>query len=87
MEGRRNGDKVKEHTKSHILLDAEQKQLFERSLGQTYLLMLESLLERQEAAGSWSSPWGHRHWGQPFAGVCSTMWMLVLASTLLESSL
>ena len=40
-----------------------------------------------EAGGNWSSPWGHRHWGQPFLGACSTTSTLVLESTILESSL
>lgn len=35
-----------------MLWDPGQKQSFERGLGQTYLLVLESLPERQEAAGT-----------------------------------
>ena len=33
------------------------------------------------------SPWGHRHWKQPFCGAPSTMWTLALATAILESSL
>ena len=40
-----------------------------------------------QAGDNWSSPWGHRHWWQLFWGACSTMWTLVLASAILESSL
>ena len=35
-----------------MLWDPEQKQKFEKSLGQTYLLILENLPERQEATGA-----------------------------------
>ena len=41
-----------QHKISHALVTRGQKQSFERSLGQTYLLILESLLERQEATGA-----------------------------------
>lgn len=36
--------------------------------------------------GNWESLWGHRHWQQSFLGALSTTRMLVLASTILESS-
>ena len=38
-----------QHKISHALVTRGQKQSFERSLGQTYLLILKSLLERQRA--------------------------------------
>ena len=37
------------HAKFHMLLDPWQRQKFERSLGHTHLLILESLLEKQKA--------------------------------------
>ena len=40
---------LKGYTEAHTLRDTGQNQLFERSLGQTNFLILESLLERQEA--------------------------------------
>ena len=43
---------LRAHTNSRILWDPEQKQWFERSLGQTSLLTLKSLLERQEATAA-----------------------------------
>ena len=55
--------------------DTWQKEEFDRSLGQTYLLVLESLLERQQGLGGdgCNSPWGHGHWLQTFWGAFSCM--------------
>ena len=72
-------------TKSHIIRESEQKQSFERIPGHTYLLILESLPERQEATTA--QPQGQRHWQQPLGGAPSTSWTLVPASIISESSL
>ena len=40
---------LKAYTKLHVHQDTEQKKKFVKSLGQTYLLALESLLERKGA--------------------------------------
>ena len=64
------------HTKSYKFQDPEQKQKIERMLNQTYVLILESLLEREEASGAYSRdmdtkvnqfgklvpPHGHWYW-------------------------
>ena len=70
------------HTKSYI---PGQKQRFERSRNETYLMISESLLERQEATGAHlgNTDTGSRH----SEGVYSTMWTLVLAATIAESTL
>ena len=40
-----------------------------------------------EAGSKWNIPWGQRHRQQTFWGSHSTMWTLLLGSTILESSL
>ena len=40
----------------------------------------------REAGGNCSSPWGHRHWRQPFLEAPSTAWTLKLAGTVVGSS-
>ena len=54
------------HTKSHMLHDPGQKEYFDRSLGQTYLLILDSLPERQEATAAHSGDigTGGSHFGE-----------------------
>ena len=42
------------HTKSYKFQDPEHKQQIERMLNQTFVLILESLLEREEASGAYS---------------------------------
>lgn len=54
--------------KTHKLWDPGQKQEFERSLDQTHCLILESLPERQKAAGAHP---GDTDWQQPFWGMHS----------------
>lgn len=49
------------------------------------MLILSSLPEK--TGGKQSSPWGYRHWRQPFWSDHSTMWTLVLASDIFEFSL
>lgn len=54
LEGRHAGELEtlgKVHIKYHILLDPARKQSYERSLGLIHLLILESLLKRQETTG------------------------------------
>jgi len=55
FEGRHAGELEtlgKVHIKYHILLDPARKQSYERSLGLIHLLILESLLKRQETTGA-----------------------------------
>ena len=68
--------------------DPGKKQSFERSLGETHLLVLESLLERQEANGVHSCnihsddfwqlilPLGHWCWELPFWNPPSSLLIL-----------
>ena len=71
------------HIKSHVLQDPGQKQGFERSLGQTCLLILVSLLE---TGGNCSSPWD-TDTGAAFVWSLLTTWPLVLTSARVESPL
>lgn len=74
------------HITEILLLKGAHKNLtcFERSLGHTQLLILESFWERQEA--TWTSL-RERHWWQPFWGPCSNIRTLVLGCIILEFSL
>ena len=74
------------HAKSHTLQNPARRQEFERSLGYTHLLILESLPEREEAMGTPSGD-SSRFWQQPFWGARSTTRKRVLKSAILESSL
>ena len=71
--------------KISLLWEPGQKQLFERSLGQTHLLIMESLLKGQEATGA--QPGATDTGGSQFLGARSTTRTLVLARAILESSL
>ena len=74
----------KAHIKISRALRPRSEQKFERILGQTDLLLLENIPERQEAV---DSPWEYRCWQEPFLGARSTMTTLVLRDSTWESSL
>ena len=66
-----------------MVWDPGQKK-FDRSLSQTYLLILESLLERQRQL---QLTLGTQTLVAAILGACSTIWTLMLASAIVESSL
>ena len=70
--------------KRHILQVPGERQQFEKRLGQTHMLILDSLPERQEATGL---PLGTQMLAEPFLRACFTTITLALAHTTLESSL
>ena len=57
---------LRAHTKSHEHRDWGQRQQYDRSPGQTYLLVLEGLLGRWGMAGG--SSWGQRPWWWLYQG-------------------
>lgn len=81
--------------KSQILWDPRQKKYLERQLGQTYLLILEVLQEKQEEAKAHSGnidsasshfgdlvlPWGHWYWQVSFWNPPSSILALRHSST------
>ena len=59
---RTGGNKEEGTHKVHVHRVPGQKQWLHRSLGQTYLLVLEGLLERRGSGGNCGSLWGHKSW-------------------------
>ena len=70
------------HTRSPVVQASAQE--FEWFLGHKHLLIMKSILKREKTAGT---PWGFRHWWQPFVESCSKTMTPVLASTILASFL
>ena len=70
--GNRNSTRGRAHTRSHVHQDPGKKQRPHNRLGQTYLLVLEGLLQRREAAVA--------HCGDKDTGEYSLAWALLEAT-------